>query len=309
MRYSLEDFLTYIKNNNIDKLPEETIEILSLLENQVGAPEYSKAPQFKHNVNNFNKKKKSSDHLYDDWDTIRNFQPTEIVKREGLDVNLYQVRKLLNMLSDKNYDKISNDIMEQFDFVIKNKTPNDLYVLSNLFYEITSSNLLYSSLSAKLYCKLVTKSENLLNILNNNINNSETKINNIKYTDPEINYDKFCEDNKSNEKIRAEFGFYTNLMKNKLINYKTITNIIDKLFSALDNYIESGNKKNELDEISEIIYLVIYNSYQNIKEDDNELYQTIYKKVETIASMKVKNTPGITNKCIFKHMDLLDELI
>ena len=38
MRYSLEDFLTYIKNNNIDKLPEETIEILSLLENQVGAP-------------------------------------------------------------------------------------------------------------------------------------------------------------------------------------------------------------------------------------------------------------------------------
>ena len=74
----------------------------------------------------FNKKKKSSDHLYDDWDTIRNFQPTEIVKREGLDVNLYQVRKLLNMLSDKNYDKISNDIMEQFDFVIKNKTPKSI---------------------------------------------------------------------------------------------------------------------------------------------------------------------------------------
>ena len=98
-------------------------------------------------------------------------------------------------------------------------------------------------------------------------------------------------------------------MKNKVIDYNIITDIIDKLFTVLDNYIESGNKKNELDEISEIIYLVIYNSYQIIKENDSLLYQKIYQKVESIAKMKVKNTPGITNKCVFKHMDLLDELL
>ena len=308
MRYSLQDFLIYIKNNNLNELPKDTLEIIELLEKQVGAPEYNKTPQFKSNYNNFNRKKKVNDNTYDDWDTIRNFQPTEIIKREGLDVNLYQVRKLLNMLTDKNYDKISNDISEQFDFVIKNKTENDVYVLSNLFYEITSCNLLYSHLCGKLYCDILNKSHNLKTILNNNVNKVENKITSIKYVDPEIDYDNFCENNKVNEKVRAEFAFYTNLMKNKVIDYNIITDIINKLFTVLDNYIEYGNKKNELDEISEIIYLVIYNSYQTIKENDCALYKKIYEKVESLAHMKIKNTPGITNKCIFKHMDLLDEL-
>ncbi len=309
MRYSLQDFFIYIKNNNISDIPKDTLEIIELLEKQVGAPEYNKTPQFKPNYNNFNRKKNAINNTYDDWDSIRNFKPTEIKKREGLDVNLYQVRKLLNMLTDKNYDKISKDISEQFDFVIKNKTENDVYVLSNLFYDITSCNLLYSHLSSKLYCNLLNKSHNLQTILNNNINKVENKITSIKYVDPEIDYDKFCENNKINEKVRAEFAFYTNLMKTKVISYNIITDIIDKLFTVLDNYIESGNKKNELDEISEIIYLVIYNSYQIIKENDSLLYQKIYQKVESIAKMKVKNTPGITNKCVFKHMDLLDELL
>lgn len=57
------------------------------------------------------------------------------------------------------------------------------------------------------------------------------------------------------------------------------------------------------------MYVVIYNSYQSIKDQDENLYNNIYKKIEVIANMKVKNTPGITNKSIFKHMDLLDELI
>ena len=30
--------------------------------------------------------------------------------------------------------------------------------------------------------------------------------------------------------------------------------------------------------------------------------------IENISKMKVTTTPGISNKCIFKHMDLLDEL-
>lgn len=309
MRYSLQEFLIYIKNNNITELPKETRDIIELLEKQVGAPEYNKTPQFKQHYNNFNKKKKSNEIEYDDWDTIRNFQPTELVKREGLDVNLYQVRKLLNMLTDKNYEKISNDISEQFDFVIKNKTENDVYVLSNLFYEISSSNLLYSHLSAKLYCNLLNKSKNLTTILNNNINNCENKVSNIKYVDPDFNYDMFCENNKTNEKLRAEFSFYTNLMKHKVIDCDNIINIVNKLFSIFDSYVESGDKKNELDEISEIMYIVIYNSYQSIKNHDENVYNNIYKKIEVIANMKVKNTPGITNKSIFKHMDLLDELI
>jgi len=46
-------------------LPKDTLEIIQLLEKQVGAPEYNKTPQFKSNYNNFNRKKKVNDNTYD----------------------------------------------------------------------------------------------------------------------------------------------------------------------------------------------------------------------------------------------------
>ena len=57
-----------------------------------------------------------------------------------------------------------------------------------------------------------------------------------------------------------------------------------------------------------MIYIVITNSYDKINTWSPENASGIYKKIKVIASLKVKNMPGITNKCIFKHMDLLDEL-
>ena len=63
-----------------------------------------------------------------------------------------------------------------------------------------------------------------------------------------------------------------------------------------------------LDEISEIIYLVVKASSLKIKSHNVDNYDTIYSKVKQISNMKVKTLPGITNKCIFKHMDLFDKL-
>ncbi len=311
MRYVLSDFESYLEKNTISQLPNESLAIIETLVKQVGAPEYIKTPQFKHGFNNFQKKKKKNNDSMNDneWDSIRNFQATEFTKREGLDINLYQIRKLLNMLTNKNYNNILDEISNQFDIVISTKTPNDILVLCNLFYDITSSNLLYSNLSAKLYKDMLYKSKNLENLLNNNFSNAVKKLNQIIYVDPEINYDKFCENNKNNEKIRSEFTFFTNLMKYDIIKSDKIYNIIKELFSILDNFIVEENKKNEIDELSEIIYIVISNSYQTIKTLDIENDNLIINKIEKYTTLNIKNTPGITNKCIFKHMDLLDEIL
>jgi hypothetical protein len=311
MRYLLSDFQSYLKNNEVEELPIETNNIIMKLASEVGAPEYIKTPQFKQSFNNnfHRRRKKTGEILNDnDWDSIRNFQTTEFNKCEGLDINLHKVRKSLNILTNKNYSKILNEISEQFDMVASTKTPNDVLVLSKLIYDIVSTNVLYSTLCAELFKDLLDKSINLKNLLNQNLNDYENKIYNITYTDPEIDYDKFCENNKNNEKIRAEFLFFTNLMKNNIINYTVIDNIIINFFNILYKFVEEGNKKNEIDELSEIIYIVINNSYDIIKSNDIEKYKLIYSHIEKIANMKVKQYPGITNKCIFKHMDLHDEL-
>ena len=311
MRYNLSDFETYLKTHKLLELPDETYSIIENLASKVGAPEYIKTPQFKQlSNNNFQRRrKKTNDYINDnDWDSIRNFQTTEFLKREGLDINLFQIRKLLNMLTNKNYTQILQDISDQFDIVISTKTPNDIFMLCNLFYDIVSCNLLYSNLCAKLYKDLQHKTINLQNILNNKLENAINKINVITYIDPDIDYDKFCENNKNNEKKRAEFLFFTNLMKENIIEYDIIYDIIIKLFDILDKFIEEGNKKNEIDELSELIYIVICNSYHTIKSFDTKKSTLIFLNIEKIVNMTVKKVPGITNKCIFKHMDLLDDL-
>lgn len=310
MRYYLSDFENYISQNKLQNLPDKTLNIITQLASQVGAPEYVKTPQFKPNYTNFNRRRKKENEFIDDndWETFRNFQTTEIVKHEGLDINLHKMRKSLNILTSKNYSKILNEIVEEFDFVMKNKTPNDVLVISNLFYEIVSTNTLYSNLSAKLFKELFDKTDNFKKILDQNVKNIELKINNIKYIDPDIDYDLFCDNNKNNEKIRGEFLFLSNLVKIDVVSIDCAINIIDILFTILNKYIEEKDKKNEIDEISEIIYIFVTNVFNTIKNFDNEKSNNIFSTIENISKMKIKTTPGISNKCIFKHMDLLDEL-
>ena len=310
MRYHLSDFENYISQNKLEKLSDETQSIIIKLASHVGAPEYSKTPQFKPNYTNFNRRRKKENEFIDDndWETFRNFQATEIVKHEGLDINLHKMRKSLNILTSKNYSKILNEISQEFDFVMKNKTPNDLLVISNLFYEIVSANTLYSNLCAKLFKELFDEIDNLKKILDQQLKNTEFKINNIKYIDPDIDYDLFCDNNKNNEKIRGEFLFLSNLVKIDVVDIDCATEIINILFTTLNKFIEQKDKKNEIDEISEIIYIFVSNVFCKIKDFDNKKSDNIFFIIENISKMKVTTTPGISNKCIFKHMDLLDEL-
>jgi len=307
MRYILSDFKNYIINNPLQKLPNEINDIINKLVYEVGSPEYNKAPQFKQQFNNLKYPKKDNK-LNNDWNYVKNFNTTKFNKQDGLENNMNNVRKLLNIITEKNYSKILEKIIKEID-VIAMKTPNDLLVFSKFIFDIISCHSLYSNLYAKLFTDLFDKLNNFKNLLDELKSNYKNKIFDITYCNPEIDYDKFCENNKRNEKNRAEFIFLSNLMNFNIIDYIIIYKLIISLFNILEEYIEKNDKKNEIDELSEIIYLVVTTSISKIKINNIENYNTIYSKVKQISNMKVKTSPGITNKCIFKHMDLLDKLL
>ena len=137
MRYTLSDFNEFVeisKKSETLNLNNDTMKKIECLLQQVGAPEYSKSPQFKNKPLNFNNnfKKKNKNNFYNDdqWDNLKNFQTTEFNKREGLDLNIDKLRKSLNMLTTNNYTNIYNNIKQEFDFVFTNKTLNDFNTLS-----------------------------------------------------------------------------------------------------------------------------------------------------------------------------------
>ena len=305
IQYSLSDFNSLLQNIPDFDLPEETLTIIAHLSKQVGAPEYIKTPQFKNKAQNLNtrRKKKHLDINDDDWETIRNFQTTELKKNEGVEKNLDIIRKNLNMITLSKYDEIKNNIIKEINFFTNNE--NEMIYLSEQIFKIISTNILYSEIYAHLYKDLISNFSIFQDILDRNFDNIDEIFQTITYFSPEENYNKFCENNRTNEIRRAICTFYINLMKEKIIDNEKIGLIILNLFKILYKFINLKNKTNEIDELSELLYILIVNSYGDLIPDDAK---KIHDNVTIISNIKLRNEPGITNKCIFKHMDILDEI-
>lgn len=308
MRYSLNDFETYRRNNSIEKL-SHSIE-LKIKELQ---SELSILDSENYHVNNARKSNysvQSNQANQANLANLTNFKTTEFTKREGINVHIYQIRKLFNMLTDKNYEKHSTTIIEQINFVVKNNTAEEVTLYCNFCYQNLSSNLLYSTLSAQLYKTILENYSTFEEILNAAIKYDviEAKIKKFVYVDPNIDYDKFCENNKLNESLRAEFSFFTNLLKLNCIRYEVIATIILNIYELVNTYIAAKTKKNEIDEISELLYILIANSYDSIKSNHVQLYEVIELNIQKMIDIKKENNSDLNNKCVFKHMDLLDLL-
>ena len=307
-QYTLTEINKLIQTNEKNTLSDETIIILQNLAELVGAPEYNKTPQFKNKgqITSSRRRKKTGDLTDEDWHAIRNFQATEFQKNDGIEKNLDIIRKNLNMITFKNYDTIKEMIINE----IKKGSVEDggIRYLAEKIFNIVSINSLYSEIYAKLYMDLITEFKEVGDFKNNLIEkyeNMETIFNTIEYCDPENDYEKFCDNNKQNENRRALCLFYINLVKLKVIDINIIGSSLLKVFQKLFKYISLKNKVNEIDELSELIYILVVNSYDLLSLEHS---QKIHENVLAITNIKVRNEPGITNKCIFKHMDILDEI-
>jgi hypothetical protein len=212
-------------------------------------------------------------------------------------------------MSDKNYSDMRNKIIEIIDNLIVDITPEDMVRVSSIIFEIASTNRFYSKMYADLYSELSTKYDTLKNTFENNFKKFVDLFNIIEYVDPKVNYDKFCEINKSNEKRKALASFYLNLMNNGIIDKLQIMLITRNLLEQIYRFISIDDKKNEVDELIETIAILYKKDIYD--DDEGEYYEqidgfTINEVIEKIAKSKVKDYKSLTNKALFKFMDLID---
>lgn len=320
-RYTLSDFNTILENYNSLQLPEETIEIINNLAKKVGAPEYIKTPLFKNkimaaNINTNRRKKKGTEFNNNEWESIRSFKTTEFKNKNDSENTSNLIRKYLNMITNNTYQKLKDNIIKELktvdsttnDSTTDDSTTDDLNNRCNEIFKIIIENTLYSDIYAKLYKDLINEFAIFNDILFEKFKDFELLFKTIEYNDPEKDYNKFCENNKNNEIRRSTCVFYINLMKENIIDEKQIGKIILNLFDYLNELISMKIKKNIIDEISELLYIMIINSYNHLNKSNKEISNMIYNNIIKITQMKCKDESGITNKCIFKHMDILDEI-
>ena len=124
----------------------------------------------------------------------------------------------------------------------------------------------------------------------------------IEYVDSTVDYDKFCKINKENEKRKSMCEFLVNLIKQEMIDIEIGVQLLNKLFEFLFQWIKMENKKNEVDEIAELISVLWKKDMYDCVEKE---YQFL-KKIRILASVKTKDYLSLTNKTIFKFMDMND---
>jgi len=318
MQYTDDDIIQIMHEGFSYTLEQSVIDNIQKIANEVGAPEYIRTPQFlKQNANSISDKKKrfkkhqSSEILDEDWETFRNFQTTEIQKKEGIEKSLDIIRKHINKMSEKTYRTLTDKIFDEINHILGEGNPSpellvELNKVGDAIFNIASSNMFYSALYADLYNELMTKYSFMKTIFRQNYDEFITLFNNFETCDPNEDYDKFCQINKNNEKRRAVSLFYVNLMKKDVVSVSSISKILLELQNNIIKLIDEEDKKAIIEELSEVVFLLVSNGKDELKMDKE--WKNIFDNITTVSKIKTKTRPSISNKTIFKHMDLIDEI-
>jgi hypothetical protein len=337
--YNLDDYNNIIFSGYDYVLPENIVNIIKKLTTELGiiettnvSVEKKKSFENDRNINsvdstNYNSKRnKMGENVYNyindvKWEKLPTYRPTKIEKKEGIEKTIDDIRTCLNKISNKNYDSQRDLILkyitelnnvvntttidEEEQLEIKTQDENiELCKVANAIFDIASNNKFYSEIYASLYKELLDRFEIFDKIISKYLDQYLDSIKQIKYVDSNEDYNKYCENNKLNDKRKAMTAFIINLMKKQIIEKEKVLEIILLLQNLVFEYIDVDNKTNEVDEITENIFIFSTMSateFMNVPEWNN-----IKSNIVKCSQYKAKEHKSISSRAIFKYMDILD---
>ena len=315
MSYSLDDFHTICANGHNYKLSDDVLSIISKIVSEVGSPSYVKTPVFnkKSYIKSDTSDKRRKPFKKEATTVQSAYKSTNADNKTGIALHIDTIRSYLNKLSDKNVTDITNKITELIDQIMNDtdvteETKNDeLSNVSKIIFNIASTNRFYSAIYADVYSQLVTKYELIRLTFETNLNVFLDLFNNIEYVDASVDYDRFCKINKDNEKRKALSAFFVNLMNKNIITRAKIIEITKTLAALLHNYISEDDRKNEVNEIAENLFILYNKKYDgdyNCVIIGNEPINSFIKR---LSKSKVNDYKSLPSKTIFKFMDLMEQ--
>jgi hypothetical protein len=259
----------------------------------------------------------------EDWGMIRTFQKTEMKKTEGIEKRIDAIRSLLNKLTDATYGVIEPEILSEVNKIIRgeddevdgNNNGGTLVIeeeninkIAHSIFNTASSNMFYSALYAKLFKQLVQCHDIFTKVFEKSYSEFVGLFKKVEYVDPNVDYNKFCEVTKMNDKRKAMSMFIINLMKEDMLEPDNVVEIIVELQEMANSYIKQANKANELEELNENLFILLTNG-KNVLSS-HEKWESIVSHIKflSILKVKMKEYPSVNNKLIFKNMDILEEL-
>lgn len=215
-----------------------------------------------------------------------------------------EIRALLNKLTDDTYLHILHQITTRIQ-EWTTATTEDLAKISELIFDIASSNRFFANLYANLYCHLLENIPTLKDVYQSHLTTFHCTFEVWESADPNKNYDEYCRINRNNERRRSLSLFFVNLMKHKMIEENIMVDIVGELLHKIYTWIEQENKHNEVNECAEIIAILLQPAW--LQQPDVRLKcfdnKSIADVVRPLAQLKPKDFPSYPNKARFQFMD------
>jgi hypothetical protein len=82
--------------------------------------------------------------------------------------------------------------------------------------------------------------------------------------------------------------------------------LLQDLLSSIMRMINQPDKKNEVDELTEIVGILFNKEILDVSGSYYVLDKTIIDTVSSLAKQKARDYPSLSNKSIFKYMDLIE---
>lgn len=320
--YSLNDFNTIIFDNGY-KLSTDVLEIISGLNRSLGISNdrntYERTTNNTTNNNISNDRSRhrnrkqntvfSTDGRSEEaWETLRSFKATVVEKKtDGIEKTINDIRICLNKISQKNYDSILGLILDLVSETQKTETNSEsMKKVANYIFEIASTNKFFSEIYASLYKELTSRYDIFQNILSVFVSTFTERIKDIQYVDQNSDYDAFCANNKINDARKATCVFIVNLVKKSVLQKENLLSLIQSVIDIVLDYIDTPDKMNQVEEITENIFLLVSESHLFMKDMDH--WYVVLEKIKSISQMKAKEKISLSSRAVFKYMDILDKI-
>ena len=244
-----------------------------------------------------------------EWESMRSFKATKMESKTGIEKTVNDVRIALNKISATNYDKqrdVVFGLVDNYFNSAEEQTPPNTRRISKSIFDIASTNKFYSEIYAKLYKELSDKYEVFRDLLNELIDGFIKMESIPEYVDPDLDYDGFCEYSKLCDIRKSISTFTVNCAKIGLMSYERLIYVLQEFVNYVDLKRTSVENSKCIEEVVENIHIIATLCISDISKSP-KWNENVLSKIKIIVEER-HNQPGMSNRCAFKLIDLLEKL-
>jgi hypothetical protein len=253
---------------------------------------------------------KSTEPHNDEW--IKQRLATTEKNKEGIERHILAIRSYLNKLTDKTYDEMILNIEEEIQHIKKLDNSADIECIEYMqqvathIFEIASMNKFYAQVYARLYKEIIQTHPVFASILVNKHAQFIEECKHTNYINPDTDYDGFCNYNTDIEKRQGTACFIVHLMNMELLEVNSVILLIDGILKHIYSVLDKKECRRVIEDMIEMLYSMFTVSNMKMLRE-SELYNPQIKdKLNMLCGMKPREHEGLTNKTLFRCMDILD---